>query len=126
MRLFHLTKKGNQESILRDGFPDSEVIEAGQKFVGVRLFDDPIGCSPSRDVNDILFTIEIPEDVLLKHEWVEDRFATHFEYSRSKIQNPREFLAPASLVNSYGPPMAIEANVWADILDAVDEELGNP
>ena len=69
MRLFHLTKKENQESILRDGFPDSEVIEAGQKFVGVRLFDDPIGCSPSRDVNDILFTIEIPEDVMLKHEW---------------------------------------------------------
>ena len=125
MRLFHKTKNQNAESILRDGFLDSEVTEAGRKFEGVRLFDDPFGFNPSHDGNDVLFQIEIPEDVMLKHEWVEDRFATHFEYSRSKIQNPREFLAPASLVNSYGPPMAIEANVWADLLDAVDEDFGD-
>ena len=29
MRLFHKTKNQNAESILRDGFRDSEVVEAG-------------------------------------------------------------------------------------------------
>jgi hypothetical protein len=125
MRLFHLAKKANQVSILRDGFLDSEVIEAGRKFAGVRLFDDPFGFNPSHDGNDVLFQIEIPEDVLLEYEWVEDGLATRFEYSHSKIQNLREFLAPASLVNSYGPPVAIEATVWADLLDAVDEDFGD-
>ena len=118
MRLFHKTKNQNAESILRDGFRDSEVVEAGQKFEGVQPFDDPIGWSPSRDGNDTLFVIEIPEDVISEHEWVEDGFATRFEYSQSKI---REFLAPASLINYYGPPVAIEADVWADLLDATDE-----
>ena len=118
MRLFHKTKNQNAESILRDGFRDSEVVEAGQKFEGVQLFDDPIGWNPSRDGNDTLFVIEIPEDVISEHEWVEDGFATRFEYSQGKI---REFLAPASLINSYGPPVTIEADVWADLLDATDE-----
>ena len=122
MRLFHRTKTQDAESIWNDGFRDSEVIVddgcAGEKFVGVRLFDDPIGWNPSRDGNDTLFVIEIPEDVISEHEWVEDGFATRFEYSQSKI---REFLAPASLINSYGPPVAIEADVWADLLDATDE-----
>ena len=122
MRLFHQTKTQDAESIWNEGFRDSEVIEddgcAGEKFLGVRLLDNPIGWNPSRDGNDTLFVIEIPEDVIGEHEWVEDGFATRFEYSQSKI---REFLAPASLINSYGPPVAIEADVWADLLDATDE-----
>ena len=122
MRLFHQTKTQDAESIWNEGFRDSEVIEddgcAGEKFLGVRLLDNPIGWNPSRDGNDTLFVIEIPEDVIGEHEWVEDGFATRFEYSQSKI---REFLAPASLIHSYGPPVAIEADVWADLLDATDE-----
>ena len=120
MRLFHLTKNENREAILRDGFSDSEIIEAGHKLLGVRLFDDPIGWSPIGDGSDALFAIEIPEDVMLENEWVEDGLATRFEYPQSMI---REFLAPASVVNSYGPPVAIEAHALADILDAIDEEI---
>ena len=57
---------------------------------------------------------------MLENEWVEDGLATRFEYPQSKI---REFLAPASVVNSYGPPIAIEAHALVDILDAIDEEI---
>ena len=70
MRLFYQTRTQNAQAILRDGFRDSEVVEAGQKFEGVQLFDDPIGWNPSRDGNDTLFVIEIPEDVISEHEWV--------------------------------------------------------
>jgi len=107
MRLFHKTKNQNAESILRDGFRDSEVVEAGQKFEGVQLFDDPIGWNPNPDGNNLLLTIEIPEDAISAYEWV-----TGVE--------TREFFVPASVVNSYGPPAVEEVDLLAGLLDGID------
>ena len=74
MRLFHQTKTQDAESIWNDGFRDLEVIVddgcAGEKFVGVRLFDNSIGWNPNPDGNNLLLTIEIPEDAISAYEWV--------------------------------------------------------
>lgn len=68
MRVFHETKTQSAGSIWSDDFRDSEVIEgygcAGQKFVGVQLFNNPIGWNLNPDGNNLLLAIEIPEDAV--------------------------------------------------------------
>ena len=112
MRLFHQTKTQDSESIWNDGFQDSEVIVddgcAGEKFVGVRLFDDPVGWNPNPDGNNLLLAIEIPEDVIGEYEWVKD------------WQKTREFFVPASVVNAYGPPVVEEVDLLGGLLDGID------
>jgi len=54
-----------------------------------------------------LFAIEIPEDAISESEWVED------------AKTIREWLIPAALLNSYGPPV-----VTGDYDD--DEIVVNP
>ena len=76
MRLFHQTKTQDAESIWNDGFEDSEVIVddgcAGEKFLGVRLFDDSVGWNPNPDGNGLLLAIEIPEDAISEYKWVKN------------------------------------------------------
>ena len=112
MRLFHQTKTQDAESIWNDGFRDLEVIMddgcTGEKFVGVRLFDDPIGWNPNPDGNNLLLAIEIPEDAVSQYEWV------------NNWEEAREFFVPASLVNSYGPPVVEEVDLLAGLLDGID------
>ena len=111
MRLFHRTTIQDAESIWNDGFRDSTVTVddgcAGEQFVGVRLFDDSIGWNPNPDGNNLLLTIEIPEDAISAYEWV-----TGVE--------TREFFVPASVVNSYGPPVVEEVDLLAGLLDGID------
>ena len=112
MRLFHQTKIQDSEAIWNDGFKDSEVIVddgcAGEKFVGVRLFDDPLGWNPNPDGNNLLLAIEIPEDAISEYDLINSRGGT------------REFFVPASLVNSYGPPVVEEVDLLARLLDGID------
>ena len=111
MRLFHQTKTQDAESIWNDGFRDSEVIVddgcAGEKFVGVRLFNDPIGWNPNPDGNNLLLAVEIPEDAISEYEWV-------------TTVEAREFFVPASVVNFYGPPVVEEVDLLGGLLDGID------
>ena len=112
MRLFHQTKTQDAESIWNDGFRDSEVIVddgcAGETFVGVRLFNDPIEWNPSPGGGNLLLAIEIPEDAISEYESVKN------------WEETREFFVPASLVNSYGPPVVEDVDPLAGLLDGID------
>ena len=92
MQLFHKTKRENTESIISEGFRDGEGLYFTQQgWRGVWMSDEPI--YPIRDGGDTLFTIDIPEDVILEFEWVEEG------------KPVREFLVPAALVKSIGHPL---------------------
>ena len=80
---------------------------AGEKFVGVRLFDDPIGWNSNPDGNNLLLAIEIPEDAISEYEWV-------------TTVEAREFFVPASVVNFYGPPIVEEVDLLGNLLDGID------
>ncbi len=118
MRLFYQTKTQNAQSILRDGFRDTvlETTDDGETLIqGVRLFDDPLGwpLGVAIDGNDML-SIEIPEDAISEHElaWTDD------DGIPLEI---REFAVPASLANSYGPPMVEDVDLNPrGLLDGID------
>jgi len=80
---------------------------AGEKFVGVRLFDDPIGWNPNPDGNNLLLAIEIPENAISEYEWV-------------TTVKAREFFVPASVVNFYGRPVVEEVDLLGGLLDGID------
>ena len=114
MRLFYQTKTQNAQSILKDGFRDAvlEVTDDGLPLVeGVRLFDDPLGwpLGVAMDGNAML-AIEIPEDALSGHEIM----------MMDDEPEIREFLVPASLVNSFGPPKIADVELnWPGLLDDI-------
>ena len=118
MRLFYQTKTQNAQSILRDGFRDAvlEVTDEGLPLVdGVRLFNDPLGwpLGVAMDGNAML-AIEIPEDAIGEHELA---FISDDEISLGI----REFAVPASLVNSYGPPVVEDVDLDPrGLLDGID------
>ena len=100
--MFYQTKTQNAQSILRDGFRDAvlEVTDEGLPLIeGVRLFDDPLGwrLGIAMDGNAML-AIEIPEDAISEH-------GLAFVSDDGISLEIREFAVPASLVNSYGPPV---------------------
>ena len=118
MRLFYQTKTRNAQSILRDGFRDAvlEVTDEGLPLIeGVRLFNDPLGwpLGVAMDGNAML-AIEIPEDTISEHELAfvsEDGISLEI----------RAFAVPASLVNSYGPPVVDNVDLNPrGLLDGID------
>jgi len=118
MRLFYQTKTQNAQSILRDGFRDAilDVTDDGLPLVeGVRLFDDPLGwpLGVAMDGNAML-AIEIPEDAIREHELA-------FVSDDGVSLGIREFAVPASLANSYGPPMVEDVDLNPrGLLDGID------
>ncbi len=118
MKLFYQTKTQNAQVILRDGFRDAilEVTDDGLPLVeGVRLFDDPLGwpLGIALDGNAML-AIEIPEDAISEHELA---FVSDDEIP----MEIREFAVPASLVNSYGPPVVEDVDLNPrGLLDDID------
>ena len=118
MRLFYQTKTQNAQSILRDGFRDTvlETTDDGETLIqGVRLFDDPLGWPLGVAIDgNAMLSIEIPEDAISEHElaWTDD------DGIPLEI---REFAVPASLVNSYGPPMVEDVDLNPrGLLDGID------
>ena len=96
MRLFHIANNTNAEAILKDGFRDvMGYHHAGQEWTGVWVSSEPLDWSQRQYLNEAntLFAIEIPEDVISEFEWAEE----------GKLI--REWLIPAELLNSYGPPV---------------------
>ena len=118
MRLFQFVGDRIAEAILKDGFQDlpfQDLTEDGQVIKGVWLFDSPDGWKPEEGGVDvvggsILLAIEIPEDALSGHELIE----------MEDEPGIREFLVPASLVNSFGPPKIEDSNLnWPGLLDDI-------
>ena len=96
MRLFHIANNTNAEAILKDGFRDvMGYHHAGQEWTGVWVSSEPLDWSQRQYLNEAntLFAIEIPDDVISEFEWAEE----------GKLI--REWLIPAELLNSYGPPV---------------------
>ena len=118
MRLFYQTRTQNAQAILRDGFQDSvlETTDDGQILIqGVRLFDDALGWPLGVAIDgNAMLSIEIPEDAISEHElaWADD--------DGIPIEI-REFAVPASLVNSYGPPVVEHVDLNPrGLLDDID------
>ena len=99
MRLFHITPNENAEAILKDGFRDGKGhYLTDQEWTGVWVSTEPFdGFDASTNT---LFAIEIPEDAISEFEWVQQGMRL------------REFLAPAALINSYGPQVVTDN--WDD------------
>jgi hypothetical protein len=99
MRLFHITNIANAEAILKDGFRDvMGYHHAGQEWTGIWVSSEPLDWSQRQYLDDgiTLFAIEIPEEDISDLEWVEEGKAY------------REWLVPAALLNSYGPPVVTD------------------
>ena len=98
MRLFHITGNANAEAILKNGFRDAtENYLTNQEWTGVWVSTEPFNGQYQNDANT-LFAVEIPEDVISEFEWVEEG---------KLIQ---EWLIPAALLNSYGPPVVTDSH----------------
>ena len=95
MRFFHITSTANAEAILKEGFRDGTGhYLTDQEWTGVWVSTEPFDAYDA-DAKT-LFTIEIPEDVISEFEWVEEG------------KSIREWLIPAALLNSYGPPVVTD------------------
>ena len=89
MKLYHKTFAA--DSILAHGFMDSEGrYMTDTVYRGVWLSDRPLDDNEGAD-GDTLLSLEIPDEIVEKYEWIEDG------------KPYREFLVPAETVNRYGP-----------------------
>jgi len=90
VRVFHRTPHGQR--IINEGFRDTEgTFGTGVMHRGLWLSDRPLDICEGAKGNDLL-SLEIPDEVLTQYQWVQEGPAY------------REFLIPAEVVNSYGPP----------------------
>ena len=118
MRLFQFVEDRSAEAILKDGFQDlpfQDLTENGQVIKGVWLFDSPDGWQEGLggiaiDGSKVMLAVDIPEDALSGHEIM----------MMDDEPEIREFLVPASLVNSFGPPKIADVDLnWPGLLDDV-------
>ena len=124
MRLFQFVGDRTAEAILKDGFDDlpfQHLTEDGQQIKGVWLFDSPDGWQEELrgvaiGVGKVMLAVEIPEDALSGHEIM----------MMDDAPEIREFLVPASLVNSFGPPKIADVDLnWPGLLDDIyTEDIG--
>ena len=89
MRVFHTTTDAAAAAIERDGFRDGVgSYLTVNEYRGVWLGDLPM--DPNEGASgDVLFVLDIPEQVLKPFEWIEEG------------KPYREFLVPADTVNEY-------------------------
>lgn len=92
MRVFHRTTHNAAESIIREGFSDSEDTYMTQHlYRGVWVSDQPLDANEGA-FGDTVLAIDIPDALFAEYEWIEE----HKGY--------REALIPAEELNRYGPP----------------------
>jgi hypothetical protein len=90
MRVFHRTDAA--EAILRSGFQDGRgSYMTDRERTGVWVSDVPLDINEGAR-GDVLLSIEVPEEVIIPFEWIEEG------------KPYREFLVPSSILNSCGPP----------------------
>ena len=124
MRLFQFVGDRTAEAVLKDGFQDlpfKDLTEDGQVIKGVWMFDNPnVGHEGLGGVavngGKVMLAVEIPEDALSGHEII----------MMDDEPEIREFLLPASLVNSFGPPKIADVDLnWPGLLDDIyTEDIG--
>jgi hypothetical protein len=94
MKPYHRTSAS--EAILAHGFLDAEGYYLTTSLHrGVWLSDRPLDDNEGAD-GEVLLRLEIPEEAVARHEWVEAN------------KTYREFLVPAATVNAYGPPQVVD------------------
>ena len=118
MKLFQCVGDRTAEAILKGGFQDlpfQDLSKDGQGIQGVWLFDTPDGWKEkphgvSVGVGKVMLAVYIPEDALNGHEIM----------IMDDEPEIREFLVPASLVNSFGPPKIADIDLnWPGLLDDI-------
>lgn len=111
MLVYHKTWAA--EAILEKGFEDRESVRwMGPIACGVWLSDQPLDCNEGA-TGDTVLVLDIPEEVLLEYDVVEDEEETEDGTWVPCADKPyREFLAPAEVVNRYGPPR-VHDHDWA-------------
>ena len=116
--MFQFVGDRTAEVILKDGFQDlpfQNLTGDGQVIKGVWLFDSPDGCQEELggvavEGGKVMLAVEIPEDTLRAHEIM----------MVDGEPEVREFLVPASLVNSFGPPKIADVDFnWPGLLDDI-------
>ena len=121
MRLFQFVGDKTAEGILKDGFQDlpfQDLTEDGQVIKGVWLFDSPDGWQEGLggiaiDGSKVMLAVDIPEDALSGHEIM----------MMDDEPEIREFLVPASLVNSFGRPKIADVDLnWPGLLDDINTD----
>ncbi len=94
VKLYHRTS--HAKKILADGFRDrSGYYLTDRQWKGVWLSDVPLDENEGAD-GDTLLMVKVPKSIIAEYEWIEEG------------KPYREFLAPASLVNQYGPPKIVD------------------
>jgi hypothetical protein len=95
MRLYHVTDRASAQSILRDGFKDSEVLHDNRELlIGVWVADR---CLAGEDdvgprlgpLPDVALSIDLPEESVEPYE------------RREPGKGYREFCVPASVLNEF-------------------------
>lgn len=110
MKCYHRTTVENAECILKDGFKDSiGNFLTLNKHEGVWFADSPLDSNEDAD-GEIVFELDIPEEVFAAREWIEEG------------KPYREALLPDKVVNKYGPPSAIQHDWDGCSLSDVERE----
>jgi len=92
--VYHRTSAA--QAILSGGFKDATgTYMTRNEYTGVWLSDEPLDINEGAD-GDTILTLDIPETILVEWEWVEEG------------KGFREFLVPAKIVNTFGPPELAE------------------
>ena len=88
MRLYSVSDQA--EMILEGGFQDGAgFYRGGRLHRGVWLFDRPVEAGKEISDHSRTVVVDIPDDVALRHEWLEEKTGY------------RQFLLPAAIVNRY-------------------------
>jgi len=104
MKLYHRTYFA--EAILKEGFKDrTGYYMTNRPWTGVWFSDHVLDPNEGADGDRVLM-LEIPEHVIDYYEWIEEDLKT----GERTNWGYREWLIPAELVNSYGPPIEVIEN----------------
>ena len=101
MKVFHVTNLTAAQKILEMGFKDygcswlSHGLE--EMLDGVWFSDRPLDQSEGTK-GSIVLSIDIPEDLFSKYEWVPEDGEVYY----------RESFIPAKEINRYGPPVVCD------------------
>ena len=112
MKLYHHTFAA--AAILAEGFKDhTGYYMFNVPLTGVWFSDVPLGINEGAD-GDTYLVVEVPEDVAINYEVIEEvdeddlRKMPWMKEAGLKvgdnIKGYREFIFPAEVINSYGPP----------------------
>lgn len=119
MLFYHATSATAADAILKEGFRNNHIANAVAEIIpeGVYFSDYPLDTGSGTKGTTTL-VVEMPEDEIREnYELVKEYWHTY-----------REFIVPADVVNSYGPPrLCSEAEVDQLVDAAMDkfrEELG--